>query len=33
MANSQIKLTKDKFAPAIIDSSLGEAIDKPSLNA
>ena len=32
MANEELKITKDKFAPAIIDATISEEINKPSLN-
>ena len=32
MANEELKISKDKFVPAIIDANSSEAINKPSLN-
>ena len=32
MANEELKISKDKFVPAIIDANVSEAINKPSLN-
>ncbi|WP_028393139.1 oligopeptide ABC transporter permease [Bacillus cihuensis] len=32
MAKEDMKISKDKFAPAILDASLSEALGKPSLN-
>ena len=32
MANEELKISKDKFVPAIIDANISEAINKPSLN-
>ena len=32
MANEELKISKDKFVPAIMDATISEAINKPSLN-
>jgi oligopeptide transport system permease protein len=32
MAKEELKISKDKFVPAVMDAAIGEAINKPSLN-